>query len=108
MMTFYGLMELIYIRPRKDSIFIYSSSEHFLEGEDNKEMRDVLYNWMKHFGLKLVKAHASGHANMDDIKRLVKEIKADMVIPVHTQNQGIFRDFHSNVKMPVWGKKIGI
>ena len=39
-MNLYGLMELVYLRP-ENADFIYSSSEHFLEGEENEEERKV-------------------------------------------------------------------
>ncbi|MDD5069074.1 MAG: MBL fold metallo-hydrolase, partial [Candidatus Pacebacteria bacterium] len=38
---FYRLMELVYIRP-KNADFIYSMSEHFLEGEENEKQKEVL------------------------------------------------------------------
>lgn len=38
--NFNKLIELIYIKP-KDAEYVYSLSEHFLEGEDNEAMRRV-------------------------------------------------------------------
>ena len=99
---FYKLMELVYIQPSKAD-FIYSSSEHFLEGEDNEDMRQVLENWMKHFKITFHKAHCSGHASKSDIKRIVETIKPKVLIPIHTENAKGFKEFHKNVKVLVNG-----
>ncbi len=104
---FFKLMELVYIQP-SDADFIYSMSEHFLEGDDNEEMRTVLENWMKHFKIKFHKAHCSGHASSADIKKMVSAINPKMIIPVHTENALKFKEFHSNVKVVKNGDKVEI
>ncbi|RME54344.1 MBL fold metallo-hydrolase [Candidatus Woesearchaeota archaeon] len=108
MLSFYSLMELIYIKPVNGSIFIYSLSEHFLEGEDNEEQRTVLMNWLKHFDMKMLKAHASGHANINDLNYIIKEIKPKKIIPVHTQHPELFKKYHKNVVMPKYDKVLRI
>jgi ribonuclease J len=108
MLTNYNkLMELVYMQP-KGADYIYSSSEHFLEGEDNEEMRTVLYNWLAHFGIKLHKAHCSGHASRSDIEYAIKKIKPEILIPIHTQNPGEFRKIHDDVRIPEKGGTIDI
>jgi ribonuclease J len=105
--NFTKLMELVYIQP-KNADYIYSSSEHFLEGEDNEDMRTVLYNWLEHFGIKLHKAHCSGHASKSDIEYAVKKIKPEILIPIHTENPEEFKKIHDNVKVPKKGEIIEI
>lgn len=104
---FFKLMELVYIQP-KNADFIYSMSEHFLEGEDNEEMKAVLENWMKHFKINFHKAHCSGHASKQDIIKIVTGIEPGMVIPIHTENAEAFKEFHDNVKIVKNGGKIMI
>ncbi len=104
---FYKLMELVYIQP-KNADFIYSMSEHFLEGEDNEEMRIVLENWMKHFKLNFHKAHCSGHASQEDIKKIVTSIKPKILIPIHTESAAKFKEFHDNVKIVKNGERIEV
>jgi mRNA degradation ribonuclease J1/J2 len=96
---FNKLMELVYIQP-KNADYIFSSSEHFLEGEENKEQRTVLDNWLKHFGITLHKAHCSGHAAKGDIEYAVRKIAPEILIPVHTKNAAEFRKIHDNVIIP--------
>src|SRR3989338_1361450 len=98
-MGFNKLMELVYLQP-KNADYIYSSSEHFLEGEENEAERTVLENWMKHFGVKFHKAHCSGHASKQDLVHLVNAINPKILIPIHTQMAEDFKGFHVNVKIP--------
>ncbi len=106
-MGFNKLMELVYIQP-KNADYIYSSSEHFLEGEENEAERTVLENWMKHFGVKFHKAHCSGHASRKDLEHIVKTINPKILIPIHTQKAEDFKGFHVNVKIPEKGKTLEI
>jgi ribonuclease J len=105
-MSFYKLMELCYLKP-KNGDYIYSSSEHFLEGEDNEDERVVLENWMKHFGVKFHKnVHCSGHASKEDIEKMVKQIKPKILVPMHTQSAKEFMKLHANVLIPEKEKRI--
>jgi len=106
-MSFNKLVELVYIQPH-DADYIYSSSEHFLEGEENKEEREVLENWMKHFGVKFHKAHCSGHASAADIAEIVRKIKPQVLVPIHTQNAEAFKKLHADVRVPEAGKKMEV
>ena len=98
-MSFNKLMELVYIQP-KNADYLYSSSEHFLEGEENEAERTVLENWMKHFGVQFHKAHCSGHASKDDLAFVVKTVNPKLLIPIHTEKAEDFRGLHANVRVP--------
>ena len=104
---FNKLIELIYLKP-SNADFIYSMSEHFLEGEDNEDTKRVMENWMKHFKIKFHKAHCSGHASQSDIKKIVAAINPKLLIPVHTENAKGFKEFHSNVKVVKNGDSLEI
>jgi len=96
-LDFYQLAELIDIQPDAGGHFIHSMSEPFSE-EDVEE--EVLRNWLKHFGLKFHQLHASGHLNRDQINKLVNDVNAKQVFPVHTENAGLFRQTCKNIKLP--------
>ena len=98
-LNFYRLMELVYLQPN-NADFIYSSSEHFLEGEDNKEQRKIWENWMDHFKIRFHKVHCSGHASKKDIIDTVKKINPNILIPVHTLSPEEFEKIHENVILP--------
>jgi ribonuclease J len=102
---FYKLMELIYLQP-KNADFIYSMSEHFLEGDDNEDMRVVLENWLKHFDITFHKAHCSGHASKSEILDVVKRVNPKMLIPIHTQNAKGFEGICKDVKVVERGDEV--
>ena len=97
---------MCHLKPEKAD-YIYSSSEHFLEGEENEKMRTVMKNWLNHFGVELHKAHCSGHAAAEDIERMVKKVKPDLLIPIHTLAPERFKDF-SEAKLVERGEKVEI
>jgi ribonuclease J len=97
------LSELVHIKP-KGADFIYSSSEHFYEGDENEEQRGVWEKWMEHFGITFHKAHCSGHASKGDIAKIIEQINPEIVIPVHTDVPDEFRKLHGNVISPKKGE----
>lgn len=106
---FYRLMELVYIKP-KNAEYIYSQSEHFLEGEDNEDQLRVLENWLSHFKIHFThkEVHCSGHASRQDLEKFIKTVNPKVLIPVHTQNAKDFGLIHKNVIMPEENKTIDI
>jgi ribonuclease J len=95
-LDFYQFAELIDIRPERGSSFIHSMSEPFSE-EDIED--EVLHNWLNHFSLQFHQLHASGHLDKEGVKRLVREIDAEKVFPVHTQDPAAFKKFGKNVEI---------
>ncbi len=104
---FYRLMELVYIQP-KNADFIYSMSEHFYEGDDNKAQRTVWENWMKHFDIRFHPVHSSGHASRRDILSFIKQLNAGTTIPVHTNDADDFDNAASEIVKPKKGETIEI
>ena len=89
--------ELIDVRPRPDGLFIRSMSEPF---EEDDVTEAVLDSWLKSFRLHMHQAHASGHANMAEIFEMVRRVSAKTVIPIHTQNPGLFQRCSRSVRNP--------
>jgi ribonuclease J len=85
----YQFGELIDIKPKKGSSYIYSMCEPFNEAMELDMER--VRNWLKHFNLEYNQAHASGHCSYDDLMKVVETIKAKTLIPVHTENADAFR-----------------
>ena len=50
----------------------------------------MLQNWISWFGLDFQQAHASGHASMDEIFQIVRQVSPKTLIPVHTQHPDMF------------------
>jgi ribonuclease J len=94
---FSQLGELIDVKPSPGGLFIRSMSEPF---EEDDVTEAVLDSWLKSFELHMHQAHASGHANMDEIFEMVRRVSAKTVIPIHTQHPGLFQRCSRYVKSP--------
>ena len=114
--SFYDLNELPSIRPRPGSLYVYSSSEPHDEEQEIDFRR--LHEWIKHFGLKGVGLpvetngewvipdaerglHASGHACGTDLLRIAREIKPEILIPVHSEQPDFFVEHLSGSGMDI-------
>jgi ribonuclease J len=89
--------ELIDIRPRSGTPFIYSMSEPF--DEDDIEDR-VMHNWLDHFGMRYHQLHASGHMSKKDLTEAIKLVNPKKLFPVHTENPELFKKAFDRVILP--------
>jgi ribonuclease J len=103
--SFFDLNELPSIHPRAGSLYVYSSSEPHDEEQEIDFRR--LHKWLEHFNLKGFGLpveingewvipegerglHASGHACGPDLLRIAREIKPEILIPVHSEKPDFF------------------
>jgi ribonuclease J len=103
--SFFDLNELPSIRPAPGSIYVYSSSEPHDEEQEIDFRR--LHNWLEHFKFKSIGLpvesngewqvpddekglHASGHACGPDLLGIVRQIKPEVLIPVHSESPGFY------------------
>ena len=93
----FDLKELIDIGPAKGSVYIKSACEPF-DAEMRMDWKRVR-NWLNHFGVKVNRTHVSGHAGANHLKEFVEQVEAKTVIPVHTENAGIYNQWSSNVHL---------
>jgi ribonuclease J len=103
-MEFFDLTELLDIKPSSGSIFIHSMTEPF-----NEEMQidfNRMLNWLERFKIPLRHAHASGHADGRQLKKIAQEIKPKQLFPVHTDKPEMFGKIIKKVKViyPELGK----
>jgi ribonuclease J len=103
-MEFFDLTELLDIKPSKGSIFIHSLTEPF-----NEEMQidfNRMLNWLEKFKIPLKHAHASGHADSKQLKRIAEEINPKKLFPIHTDKPNMFSKIIKKVKIvyPELGK----
>lgn len=85
---FFEFKELIDIKP-ETGIYIKSSTEPF--DEQMEIMEDKANCWLDLFNFKVMKGfHASGHANGQELLRMVREINPEKVYPIHTTNGNLF------------------
>ncbi|MGC8895748.1 MAG: MBL fold metallo-hydrolase [Candidatus Bathyarchaeia archaeon] len=95
-MSLYDLEELVEIQPAAGSCYVLSASEPF-----NEEMEidfERLLNWLRHYGLPQYHVHVSGHIMPLQLKKILKEINATKIFPVHTENVELFAKFMRDLK----------
>jgi len=123
--SFFDLNELPSIRPKPDSLYVYSSSEPHDEEQEIDFRR--LHNWLKYFkfrgfGLPVERKskweipdgekglHASGHACGADLLQIAQGIKPEILLPVHTEHPDFYSEHlgSSSIKvvLPALGEPI--
>jgi ribonuclease J len=102
--SFFDVKHLIDIKP-EGGHYIYSSSEAHNEEQEIDFRR--LDAWLRRFGLESHgfsvdpdgrptftceqgPLHASGHASMEGIRDMIRDINPEVVIPVHTEHPSWF------------------
>jgi ribonuclease J len=100
--------ELIDIKPERGGTYIHAATEAFNEEGERDEA--IIRNWIRHVGFRYAHLHASGHAPMAEVGRLVEGVSASAVVPVHTEHPRLFRSFKGSwkLKAPVKGVPIAI
>ena len=125
--SFFDLNELPSLCPEPGSLYVYSCSEPHDEEQEIDFYR--LHQWLKHFEIKgfgvHVKTgdrwqvpdgeeglHASGHACGTDLLNIARQIKPEVVIPVHSESPEFFLEHLKksgiNVILPELGVAIEI
>jgi len=122
--SFFDLNELPGIRPKAGSLYVYSSSEPHNEEQEIDFRR--LHEWLKHFELKGVGLpiesngewqipdaekglHASGHACGSDLLEIARQIRPEILIPVHSEHPDFYVEHLSgevNIILPTVGGMI--
>jgi ribonuclease J len=95
--SFWDINELASIAPAS-AVYIYSSSEAF---DEEMEMdRKRLRNWLDHFGVEIHgldegqdgPLHASGHASGPELIDIIRQIRPQRLVPIHTENPHFFQE----------------
>ena len=123
--SFFDLNELPSIRPQAGSLYVYSSSEPHDEEQEIDFRR--LHKWLEHFNLRGVGLpvesngdwqipdaekglHASGHACGLDLLEIARQIRPEVLIPVHSEQPNFYIEHLSgsgiNVILPTVGGTI--
>ncbi|MGQ9628117.1 MAG: MBL fold metallo-hydrolase [Anaerolineae bacterium] len=95
--------DLLDLQGVEEGIYLYSNSRAY----DDEQAADLerLRNWVKHMGLQLygdpdkpetTPLHASGHASGEELVEMVKKVKPQILIPIHTESPELWiKELHS-------------
>jgi ribonuclease J len=120
--SLFDMKHLLDIKP-KQGTYVYSSSEAFEEESEYDFLR--LTKWLETFHFKVygyeivekrgretprfIKGyHASGHISRKDIKKIIKTIDPDVIIPIHTDNPEWFYENFDKVLKVKEGQKYSV
>lgn len=96
-----GFTELIDVRPSAGGHFIHSMSEPYSEEDIDRNLID---EWLDHFGLKFHQIHASGHCQPKDLKEIITQIQPKRLIPVHTEHPELFKKMFDSLDVRIADK----
>jgi ribonuclease J len=105
--SLYDMNDYLDLAAAEGATYIYSSTE--AHGEDQRMDMWRLWNWTQHCGMAVHgfrwvgvdehgnaefsgTLHASGHISAEDLLWLLKEIKPQFVLPIHTQHREWFAE----------------
>jgi ribonuclease J len=83
--------ELIDIKPDEGGTYIHAATEAF--NEEGEREDELVRNWIEHLRFGYAQLHASGHAPMAEVGKLVAGVAARRVVPIHTEHPALFREF---------------
>ena len=66
--------------------------------ERSKPLRN-LKSYLEDKGVRYEYLHTSGHAKLEDLKKLVDAMAPEMVIPIHSFHPDKFKDYFPNVRL---------
>ena len=98
--------ELVDIKPERGGTYIHSATEAY--NEEGEKEEEVIRNWIDHVGFRYAQLHASGHAPMEEVGRLVEGVAASTVVPIHTEHPRLFRKFRGRWKLRLPAKGVPI
>jgi ribonuclease J len=95
-LNFYYFNMLVDLKPNNGT-YIHSLSEPF-----NEEMEisyERMHNWLKHFNVKFVQSHCSGHISGTDLYELIETIKPKTIFPIHTEQPEMFKKLNMQIQI---------
>ena len=85
-------------------VFIYSLWQGYRENSYQRKFETHL----KTLGFSTAALHTSGHASVEDLKRLISGINPKRVIPIHTMIPGAFSDIAGNAEIMADGVSFSV
>lgn len=82
-----------------DGVFLYS----LWNGYRSSSYQQYFENSLKNAGFSLETSHTSGHASIIDIKRVIKGLDPQKLIPIHTMHPGAFSEFSDKTELKIDG-----
>ena len=89
----------------KDATWIYSLWPGYFERSQSLR---ALKAYLKDKGVRYEYLHTSGHAKLEDLKKLVDAMVPETVIPIHSFHPDKFKDYFPNVRLVEDGEVVNL
>ena len=89
----------------KDATWIYSLWPGYFER--SKPLRN-LKSYLEEKGVRYEYLHTSGHAKLNDMKKLVDAVAPDIVVPIHSFYPNKLKDNFKNVRVVNDGEVVNL
>jgi ribonuclease J len=89
-LSFWDIQNLVDLGAGEGALYIRSASEAYTEEQAIDERR--MANWLDRLGVRRrLHSHASGHAPQPDLVRMVRTLRPEVLVPIHTVSPGLWR-----------------
>jgi len=85
--------------PCTHATVIYSMWEGYLQQEHNPQGFKQYQQLQNNKNIQFVTIHTSGHAPVDDLKRLAEALHPKLIVPIHTEHKELYKDCFDDVCM---------
>ena len=82
------------IKSLAGSLLLYS----MWEGYKRKPEMQAFLKDLEGLGIRCCSVHTSGHADADDVRRLIEKTNPEIIIPIHTENEEWFLDEYAGTR----------
>lgn len=76
---------------------IYSMWKGYLQQDHNNRGFKKYQLLQNNKGITFVTIHTSGHAQIDDLKRLAEALQPRLIVPIHTEHKDMYKEYFDNV-----------
>ena len=80
----------------EDATWIYSLWRGYFER--SKPLRN-LKSYLENKGVRYEYLHTSGHAKLEDMKKLVDAMAPEIIVPIHSFYPDKYKDYFNNVRL---------
>ncbi|MDR7522787.1 MAG: MBL fold metallo-hydrolase [Armatimonadota bacterium] len=97
-LSFWDILNLIDLHVGADALYVHSASEPHDEEQVFDRWR--LDNWLDRLGVqRRVVSHASGHAGQTDLVRMVRRLRPQILVPIHTEQAALWKALAPDVRV---------
>lgn len=97
-LSFWDVLNLVDLAVGPETLYVRSSSEAYTEEQALDDQR--FHNWLGLLGVtRTISSHASGHAPQPDLVRMVRALRPEILVPIHTLRPDLWESLVPEVRV---------